>query len=217
MSKAASGETWKDQSIPLKQYEIASKELDELRGGKPNVVWETICTTINTHITDKTLNIIDVGCASGYFYEVFTQLLHADISYMGVDYSEEMIKLASKNYPGVNFSNIDIRNIDLPDKSYDLVFSNAVLEHVPEWQRGLDELCRIANKYLILSKMPAHDGPFRTEQREIYGGVPVFFNKFDRQEIIQLVLNAGFNFVYETKTHPSASNIYRIFIFKRGS
>jgi len=216
MTKQASGDSWKNETIPQKQYELASKELEDLRNNKPHIVWQTICDVINEHIPEDITGVFDVGCASGYFHEVFRRLLKNNVGYVGADYSKEMIKLAKKNYPDCYFFNVDVRDIELPDKSQNFVFSNAVLEHVPEWKKGLSELCRITAKYLMLSKMPADEEAFSTKQKEIYGGVPAFFNKFNRTEIVELVLKEGFELVCEKKTHPTPNNIYRIFVFKRG-
>jgi ubiquinone/menaquinone biosynthesis C-methylase UbiE len=216
MAGQATGESWKNETIPNKQYALANKELEDLRNGKPNIVWQTICDTINEHIPEEINTILDLGCASGYFHEVFRRLLKNNFAYVGADYSKEMIKLANKNYPDVGFINFDVRCIELPDRSQDFVFSNAVLEHVPEWKKGLSELCRITDKYLMLSKMPADKNIFRTQQKKIYDGVPVFFNKFNYEEIIEIVSSEGFELICEKKTHPAPNNIYRIFVFRRG-
>jgi len=211
----ASGETWKDKSIPVDQYEIVKQEVKDLKAGKPNQTWKTIQRVMLEHLPEQRLNLIDIGCASGYFYEIFTLLFKNKFKYTGADYSDEMLKLAKKNYPAIKVKKIDVRDISLPDCSYDVVFSNAVLEHVPEWKQGLLELARVAGKYLILSKTPVIDGDFKTEQKYIYGGVPVFFNNFNRDEFVQIVLDQGFQLICEEKTHPHPNNIYKIFIFKR--
>jgi len=211
----ATGDSWKHEEIPKRQYELTSKELDDLKNNEPHIVWQTICDTINEHIPSEIKTVLDFGCASGYFYDVFRHLLKNILGYVGADYSDEMVKLARQNYPDVYFFVDDVRNITLPDKSQDFVFSNAVLEHVPEWRKGFTELCRITSKYLMLSKMPTDDESFSTIEKEIYGGIPVFFNKFNRSDIIELARNEGFSLVCEKKTHPAANNIYRIFVFKR--
>lgn len=212
----ASESSWQDQGIPQKQYEIAKKELADLRAGNPNIVWKNISEAINENIPDEINSIVDIGCASGYFYEVFGSLLSKKYNYSGYDYSSAMIKLAKENYPDVQFNIADVTKLPFDDKSHEFVFSNAVLEHVPEWKKGLLELCRVAGKYLVLSKMPGtNNNIFYTEQKEIYGGIPVFFNKFNKEEIIEIVLDQGFQLIHDRKTNPNPNNVYRIFVFER--
>ena len=56
--------------------------------------------------------------------------------------------LKSKNYSTSSFNekcdySLDITNIDMPDKCFDLVIANHVLEHVAEEQRAIQEVKRI--------------------------------------------------------------------------
>lgn len=205
---------WKAEKIPERQYEIAGKELGALRNGKPHVAWENICEAVDENIPGEVLNITDIGCASGYFYEVFQTLLEREISYVGYDYSSAMIKLAEENYPNITFGVADITNLAMDDQSLEIVFSSAVLEHVPKWKEGLLELCRVSGKYLVLSKMPVTDEPFATERKEIYGGVTVPFNKFNREEVVNTVLDQGFKLLHERKVYPK-NEVYKIFVFER--
>lgn len=73
-------------------------------------------------------SVLDVGCGNGRLLE---NLSGKNIFYLGVDNSEELIKLAKVNYPDSSFAVLDILNLDKLDKKYNLVVSVAVLHHLP--------------------------------------------------------------------------------------
>ena len=175
-------DSWKSENIPEKQYEIVKRALEDFRGGKTLAVWETVLNFLKT-LEGKELFLLDAGCASGYFYELFSSVLPGKFKYMGGDYSEHMINLAKKNYPNTEFCNLDVRNIQFNDKYFDVVFSCACLEHIKdEWKKGLQELCRVSKKYLVLHKTPLIDSPTKFTERKIYGDNLAVFNKFNKRD-----------------------------------
>jgi SAM-dependent methyltransferase len=48
-----------------------------------------------------------------------------------------------RRYEGVAFAQMDVRNLDFPDDSFDLVTSTAVLEHVDGVERAASEMARV--------------------------------------------------------------------------
>ncbi len=214
-------ENWKSENLPERQLEIVKNELAFLNGDleckkfhKGAVVWKALADAVENCIPESNLQLMEIGCASGYYVDIFDHFLNGKFIYSGSDFSEAMIKMAQKNYPNNNFKVLDIRNIDLNDKSCEVVFSAAVLEHVPAWKKGLKELIRITDKYLILHKTPVKR-TFSKLQKIIYDDVEVCFNTFPRQELLDIVTNSGFELIFDGKTNNNFDNIYRIFIFRR--
>ncbi len=72
--------------------------------------------------------ILDSGCANGRLFEV---LKNKEIEYFGVDFSEELIEIAKRKYPGVNFQTADCLNLPFPDNFFDKVYSISILHHIP--------------------------------------------------------------------------------------
>lgn len=73
--------------------------------------------------------VVDLGCGPGNS----TQILHrrwpgADV--LGIDNSATMIAAARQSYPSQNWQQADIVSWN-PDQPYDLVFSNAALQWIP--------------------------------------------------------------------------------------
>lgn len=72
--------------------------------------------------------ILDLGCGTGH---LTAQIAAAGASVVGIDGSPAMIDEARKNYPGLEFQemNADQLRFDAP---FDAVFSNAVLHWIPQ-------------------------------------------------------------------------------------
>ena len=70
----------------------------------------------------------------------------------------------------------DVRQIPLPDESFDLVMAYQILEHIPfeDFDKALAELCRISKKNVIISL------PFRSSYFELVIKMPFIRTLFKR-------------------------------------
>jgi len=102
---------------------------------------------IVTSLWRPEMKILDVGCGSGLFYEQLPD--HVKPAHTGVDYTTEFIEMCQKKYPEGNFRQADALDLPFEDGSFDIVVNTSLLQHIPEWQRALSEICRVASKYVI--------------------------------------------------------------------
>src|SRR5882672_11058023 len=51
--------------------------------------------------------LIEIGCGSGYYSEVFSDLVEGGVAYTGIDYSNAMIARAQARYPSTRFEVAD--------------------------------------------------------------------------------------------------------------
>jgi SAM-dependent methyltransferase len=94
----------------------------------------------------KTARVLDAGCGGGR-YSVAWHLLGAG-EVVGVDLSEPGIADAraradAMQLRGVRFDREDVVELALPTSSFDIVFSNGVLHHTRDWERGITNLVRV--------------------------------------------------------------------------
>jgi SAM-dependent methyltransferase len=94
--------------------------------------------------------VVDLGSGGGLDCFLAAQKVGKSGSVIGVDMTEEMIRLAMKNAAkmGAKASNVDFRkgeieNIPVDDTSVDCVMSNCVLNLVPDKQKAFKEIHRI--------------------------------------------------------------------------
>jgi SAM-dependent methyltransferase len=91
-------------------------------------------------------NGLDAGCGQGWYLERMTELGYR---MKGIDFSEEQVRLARKNNPGLPEQDIrqaSVTAIPFPDASFDFVYTVNVLHHLPDRAAQLkayDEFLRV--------------------------------------------------------------------------
>jgi len=97
-------------------------------------------------------NVLDVGCAVGGMYNIFKEL-NEDITYTGLDVSEQSIKIAKGLYDCkyTEFHNYDgISSFPLNNKKYNLVFSSGVMHLIDNYKDIFSQMLDSADKYLLV-------------------------------------------------------------------
>ena len=84
--------------------------------------------------------VLDVGCGIGNSTQVLADTFPA-AHIIGADNSPDMLRYARENHPGLEFIELDAAHDleKLPEK-YDLVFSNACLQWLPDHRTRIREL-----------------------------------------------------------------------------
>lgn len=90
--------------------------------------------------------VLDAGCGTGllsrYIYDSYSSL-----TIDAFDYSELRVAEAKKRIKGspykINFFQDNIQQMSLPDKTYDVIVSRYVIEHLPEPKLAIHEMARL--------------------------------------------------------------------------
>ena len=105
-------------------------------------------------------NVLDIGCGDGELtYRIAAKVPHGSV--IGIDNSEDMIRLAKQNHDASNFPNLsfavkDVRELDFND-DFDVVFSNACLHWVIDQKLVLNGIYRCLKRGgRILLQMGGH-------------------------------------------------------------
>ena len=96
-------------------------------------------------------SVIDIGCGPGHNYEHFQTYGPQVSKYKGTDYSYVMIAGCKLKYPEANFDLGDVRKVDEPDESWDVVIMQDVLEHTNGYEKPVKEALRVAKKRAIFT------------------------------------------------------------------
>ncbi|WP_271604598.1 class I SAM-dependent methyltransferase [Bradyrhizobium sp. CCBAU 11434] len=134
--------------------------------------------------------VLEVGCGSGYYSEIFAHLLPDRLRYSGVDYSEAMIARARARYPSVTFEVADATMLPFSSGSFEIVFNGVSLLHILAYQDAVREAARVASRFCILHTVPVHQHRTIFLTKYAYGA-PVVEIVFEKRELIELCENAG--------------------------
>ena len=161
--------------------------------------------------TDKFLSllphgasIIDIGCGGG----VKSRYLKAKgFEVTGVDFSEKMIEIAERESVGIKFEVGDIYEIDKYPETFDGVFAQAVLLHIPK-SRVIEVFKKLKSKlkpggllYVAVKAIPEDGSEEAVKKENDYGyEYERFFSFFTLPELEKYFRDIGLSVVWKTIT-----------------
>jgi SAM-dependent methyltransferase len=141
------------------------------------------------------MSLLEIGCASGYYYEVLEYLLNMRISYTGADYSEHLIAMAKDYYPAATFTVADGAALPYTDTSFDVAVSSGVLLHVLNYQEHIRETVRVARRFVAVHRTPVCRTRETQYLKKFAYGVETVELLFNEQEILDVFLSQGLELV----------------------
>ncbi|HEY5927928.1 MAG TPA: class I SAM-dependent methyltransferase [Kofleriaceae bacterium] len=92
------------------------------------------------------MRVLDGGCGGGRYSVALKRLGFGEV--VGVDWSKQGIAVANERVKqakiaGVSYQQADVLKLPFADGEFDFVFSNGVLHHTYDTQRGIAELRRV--------------------------------------------------------------------------
>jgi len=126
-----------------KTYNDIAKEFSASRA----YPWEELQVFI-PYIKEN-FKILDLGCGNGRLLKSL-EPLQKNYHYTGVDFSENLIAEARKNFTDPNravFKMSDMNKVNFPKNTFDMVFMIAAFHHLPKRTERLDLLFKI-NRWL---------------------------------------------------------------------
>ncbi len=176
---------WQNPTIPQRQRQLVNSELERMYQGDVIPVYQIAADAVKA-TKEVAPFIVEVGCASGYYSEVLSYLLGHRVRYLGIDYSAALIKLAQQCYPTVPFLLADATALPLLSGYCDILFSPALLMHVPAYEQAIQECARVSHSWCIFHRTPVvKQAPVTYFSKYAYG-VPVVEIAFNEEELLSL-------------------------------
>ncbi|MFC2139253.1 class I SAM-dependent methyltransferase [Bacteroidota bacterium] len=94
--------------------------------------------------TKKIKVVLELGCGIGFVSHYLAE--NYDIKVYGTDYDDKQIQIANKLQPKIDnlfFRVEDGARLSFEDSSVDLVISQNVFHHIPEWDKTIKEVARV--------------------------------------------------------------------------
>jgi ubiquinone/menaquinone biosynthesis C-methylase UbiE len=140
--------------------------------------------------------VVDLGCGAGRDAE---QFVNDSFDYLGIDASEEMLKIASQRVAEGQFRLMDLRDIDLPLESFDGFWASASLLHfskqeVPDLLKSFYNLLKDNGVgFISVKEKRVMDEGYIKEDKG--GGIERYFSFFHNNEMIKFLEKANFTVI----------------------
>ena len=207
---------WQDVGIPLRQRALVQAQLAQMYQGA-SVLPFGILTDILQPILDSDSLLLEIGCSSGYYYEVLTYLLSRQFKYWGVDYSPAMIDMAKDHYPRANFVVSDGANLPFSNCQFDIVVSGSILGHTLNYKEQINETARVSGTYIVVHRMLiCKKRPTQFMKKYAYE-VEVIEVRFNQAEILEIFRGLSFELesIMQYAEDLSQDEYEATFLFKK--
>jgi ubiquinone/menaquinone biosynthesis C-methylase UbiE len=134
----------------------------------------------------KGQKILDIGCGPGRDAKYFSK---QGLDVTGIDLTSNFIKMASKNAPNAIFKQMDMRNLDFPENTFDGIYSCASFLHIPKKDAkdtllGFRKILKPAGLVYVSVKAGTEE---KFVQRKEYKGRKKFFAFYTEDEFKNLI------------------------------
>jgi trans-aconitate methyltransferase len=141
-------ESWKNEKVAHKQLNLNLKQISEEKNYPQHWVH-----FINLTHKINPKRILDVGCGCGIYYSLCKKNF-PNAEYVGVDYSEYMIKLAKKTWGYEEFFVLDYQELTENFlKKFDLIHLGALLDVLPNGDEALNFILSLEPKNIIIGRV----------------------------------------------------------------
>jgi ubiquinone/menaquinone biosynthesis C-methylase UbiE len=93
---------------------------------------------------EKVKIVLELGCGIGFVSHYLAETYNLKV--YGTDYDDEQIQIANKLQPKIDhlsFQVEDAAKLSFEDSSVDLVLSQNVFHHIPNWENAIKEIARV--------------------------------------------------------------------------
>lgn len=143
-------------------------------------------------------SILDVGCGPGFKSAYFAE---KGFKVTGFDFSEEFIKIAKRQFSEIDFKVLDIFDLDTVKETFDCVFAQAVLLHIPK-EKALEVMKLMKNRvkrggllYVAVKKSNAGIDEEMVKENDYGYEYERFFSYFTLDEIEGYFKKLGFKII----------------------
>lgn len=139
------------------------------------------------------MTFLDYGSGSATTWEAIKDKGYVDpFDYLGVDVIEKNTKWCQENFPETYFKyNPTLHKIDEKSKSFDVVYSRHVVDHMNSFEEAMDEHCRVARKLVLvvfwmpMSTSSEHQIKNIVDQGKVYENE--YTNSYSREKVMKWV------------------------------
>lgn len=189
-SAAIAEEAWLHEDVADRQDRAYALLLEEARHGRVRVDLAVAAAAVHEAGVQRP-SLLEIGCGSGYYSDVFGLLVDGGVSYTGLDSSPTMIARARCKYPDTPFVIGDAAALPFGDRAFDIAVNGASLMHTLAYPAAVAEMRRVSRRACVFHTVPMlTDRPTAYIRKHAYGR-PVSEVIFNRDELFALFAAQG--------------------------
>lgn len=157
--------------------------------------------------------LLDVGCGNGFFLFYFDKICDA----YGIDYSQKMLAMN----PVKKTLLMDATDLKFKNNSFDIVFCHALLHHVENVSKVIQEMKRVSKKYIVMLE-PNRNNPMMflfsllvKEERKVLKLSLSYLKKVVSKNELPLIAAFSYGLIIPNKTPIFLLPLLRLFNFKQ--
>jgi ubiquinone/menaquinone biosynthesis C-methylase UbiE len=145
-----------------------------------------------TKLLPRNAKVLDAGCGTGIPYTKY--LSDSGFDVIGVDFSEEMLRVARENVPKARFIEQNITRLDFANDFFDGLISISVIIHMPreKHEELFEQFHRILKPNGIMMVTMAHS---EWEGIGKFCGEEMFWSHFGPAKSLQMIKESGFSII----------------------
>lgn len=185
-------QSWKNREVFEDQLALNKKELEGPYPEHWNEFIRTIKNHFNGHKKIET-KLLDIGCGVGAFSELCHKEL-MNVTYTGVDYSEDAIEFAKATWEHGSFEVKDYKDLTREYISqFDVIHAGAFLDVLPNGDEVLDFLLSLDPKALVIGRMILTDKPSYVTTYQAYDKITTYSYHHNYDTVIEIAKKYGYN------------------------
>lgn len=156
-------------------------------------------------LLSRDAKVLDIGSGPGQFSD---HIHRKGFDVQGVDMSPTMVKIAQEKYSDIHFDEMDMRNLDFSDNSFDGLLVAYSLIHIPsdEITSTLNEFSRVLKGdgyILVIAQKGEAD---QVVDEPLKAGEKIFVNFFNLEQLKQYFADTNFEVIEAEEVKSSDPN-----------
>jgi SAM-dependent methyltransferase len=154
----------------------------------------------SSYLPDKSF-VIDIGCGTG---AVTKYIYSKGIEVIGMDLSEEMIKIAKANHPQIEFKVEDIRTLTYPENTFNGIWAGHCLFHLSreDFILSLDKFSEMLKKDGVFGFVMNEGEGYIELPEPLDDNLAIPLTLYSVNELTELLEKAGFKVEEIIKKEP---------------
>ncbi len=180
-------ENWKSKEVSIRQLELNLRELSSPESYPEHWVYFLQFVRSNGF-----KNVLDVGCGVGAYYQLIKNNT-PQVNYIGIDYSEDAIEIAKKNWEDECFICMDYKQMDRGFiNDFDLVHMGAFISVLANGNEALDYVLSLEPRNVLISRIDITKTPSSFGTYKAYDLIDTYSFFINDCELDEMVKKRGY-------------------------